>query len=119
MESKDSQARLLSVNVGVPRDIVWQGKAVRTSVWKKQVEGRRMVSKLDVDGDEQGDLSGHGGEQRAVLVYQIDSYEYWKRILKRNDFSFGQFGENFTVQGLSDTDVCIGDQYRIGDAIFE
>ncbi len=78
-----------------------------------------MVRKLNIDGDGQGDLSGHGGEQRAVFVYQMDSYHYWERFLGRNDFVFGQFGENFTVEGLSDNEVCIGDQYRIGDAIFE
>jgi len=78
-----------------------------------------MVRKLNIDGDGQGDLSGHGGEQRAVFVYQMDSYHYWERFLGRNDFVFGQFGENFTVEGLPDNEVCIGDQYRIGDAIFE
>jgi ferredoxin-NADP reductase/MOSC domain-containing protein YiiM len=78
-----------------------------------------MVRKLDVDGDAQGDLAGHGGEHRAVLVYQMDSYHYWERLLGRSDFTFGQFGENFTVEGLPDNEVCIGDRYRIGDAIFE
>jgi ferredoxin-NADP reductase/MOSC domain-containing protein YiiM len=78
-----------------------------------------MVRKLDIDGDAQGDLAGHGGEQRAVLVYQMDSYHYWERVLGRNDFIFGQFGENFTVEGLPDSEVCIGDRYRIGDAILE
>jgi ferredoxin-NADP reductase/MOSC domain-containing protein YiiM len=112
-------ARLLSVNVGLPREVQWQGKTVRTAVWKFPVDGRRMVSKLNIDGDGQADLAGHGGEQRAVFVYQRDSYDYWKRLLGRNDFSFGQFGENFTVEGLADDEVCIGDRYRIGDAVFE
>jgi ferredoxin-NADP reductase/MOSC domain-containing protein YiiM len=111
--------RLLSVNVGLPRDVPWEGKTVRTAIWKSQVPGRRMVRKLDIDGDGQADLAGHGGEQRAVLVYQIDSYRYWEGVLGRKDFVFGQFGENFTVEGLADAEVCIGDQYRIGDAIFE
>ncbi len=78
-----------------------------------------MVRKLNIDGDAQGDLAGHGGEQRAVFVYQMDSYHYWERFLGRNDFTFGQFGENFTVEGLPDNEVCIGDRYRIGGAIFE
>ena len=78
-----------------------------------------MARKLNIVGDAQGDLVGHGGEQRAVFVYQIDSYHYWERILARSDFMFGQFGENFTVEGLPDNEVCIGDRYRIGDAIFE
>jgi MOSC domain-containing protein YiiM len=70
-------ARLLSVNVGLPRDVSWQGKSVFTGVWKEPVQGRRMVRRLNIDGDGQGDLSGHGGEHRAVLVYQMDSYRYW------------------------------------------
>jgi ferredoxin-NADP reductase/MOSC domain-containing protein YiiM len=78
-----------------------------------------MVRKLNILGDGQGDLTGHGGEQRVVFVYQMESYHYWERFLGRNDFVHGQFGENFTVEGLSDNEVCIGDQYRIGDALFE
>jgi ferredoxin-NADP reductase/MOSC domain-containing protein YiiM len=111
--------RLLSVNVGLPRDVTWNGKTVRTAVWKSPVTGRRMVRKLDIDGDAQADLAGHGGEQRAVFVYQMDSYHYWERFLGRNDFTFGQFGENFTVEGLPDNEVCIGDRYRIEGAEFE
>ena len=112
-------ARLLSVNVGLPRDVTWNGRTVRTSVWKSPVDGRRMVRKLNIDGDAQADLAGHGGEQRAVFVYQMDSYHYWESFLGRNDFTFGQFGENFTVEGLADNEVCIGDRYRIGGAEFE
>ena len=112
-------ARLLLVNVGRPREIAWRGKIVYTSVWKEPVEVRRLVRRLNVDGDAQGDLHGHGGEQRAVFVYQRDSYHYWERELKRSDFTFGQFGENFTVEGLADSEVCIGDRYRVGGALFE
>jgi ferredoxin-NADP reductase/MOSC domain-containing protein YiiM/ferredoxin len=112
-------ARLLSVNVGLPRDIEWQAKTVHTAVWKTPVQGRRMTRRLNVDGDGQGDLAGHGGEHRAVFVYQIESYRYWQNQLGRNDFTCGQFGENFTVEGLADAEVCIGDHYRIGDALFE
>src|ERR1700729_1478025 len=111
--------RLLSVNVGLPREVTWHGKTVRTSVWKSPVNGRQKVRKLNIVGDAQADLAGHGGEHRAVFVYQMDSYHYWERFLGRNDFTFGQFGENFTVEGLLDNEVCIGDRYRIGDAIFE
>jgi len=111
--------QLLSVNVGLPCDVTWNGKTVRTSVWKSPVSGRRMVRKLDIDGDAQADLAGHGGEQRAVFVYQIASYHFWESFLGRSDFTFGQFGENFTVEGLLDSEVCIGDRYRIGDALFE
>ena len=112
-------ARLLSVNVGLPRDIAWQGKTVRTAVWKEAVRGARVVRRLNVDGDGQGDLAGHGGEHRAVFVYQMDSYRYWQSELGRNDFTYGQFGENFTVEGLSDREVCVGDRYRVGSALFE
>jgi ferredoxin-NADP reductase/MOSC domain-containing protein YiiM len=112
-------ARLLSVNVGRPREIAWREKMVYTSVWKQPVEGRRLVRRLNVDGDAQGDLAGHGGEHRAVFVYQMDSYRYWQRELKRHDFTLGQFGENFTVEGLADDEVSIGDRFRIGTALFE
>src|SRR5215510_13157480 len=112
-------AQLLSLNVGLPRDIIWNGKTVRTAIWKSPVNGRRIVQRLNLDGDAQADLAGHGGEQRAVFVYQMDSYRYWERFLGRNDFSYGQFGENFTVEALADNEVYIGDRYRIGDAVFE
>jgi len=112
-------ARLLSVNVGLPRDIPWQGKTVHTGIWKTPVQGRRMARRLNIDGDGQGDLQGHGGERRAVFVYQIDSYRYWQAELRRNDFVYGQFGENFTIDGLPDAEACIGDRYRIGGALFE
>jgi ferredoxin-NADP reductase/MOSC domain-containing protein YiiM len=111
--------RLLSVNVGLPRDITWQGKTVHTGIWKTPVDGPRMVRRLNIDGDGQGDLNGHGGERRAVFVYQMDSYRYWQSFLGRNDFTYGQFGENFTVDGLADAEVCIGDRYKIGGALFE
>jgi ferredoxin-NADP reductase/MOSC domain-containing protein YiiM/ferredoxin len=78
-----------------------------------------MVRRLNIDGDGQGDLAGHGGEHRAVFVYQIESYHYWQNQLGRADFAYGEFGENFTVEGLSDDEVCIGDRYRIGSAVFE
>jgi ferredoxin-NADP reductase/MOSC domain-containing protein YiiM/ferredoxin len=115
----DPAGRLVSVNVGMPKDVPWQGKTVFTGVFKDPVPGPRRVRKLNVDGDGQGDLAGHGGEQRAVFVYQMDSYRYWEHELGRNDFVYGQFGENFTVEGLGDDTVCIGDRYRIGTAVFE
>ena len=111
--------RLLSVNVGLPQDLEWQGRTVHTAVWKHPVEGPRMVRRLNIDGDGQGDLAGHGGEHRAVFVYQIEAYRYWEKQLGRDDFGYGQFGENFTVHGLADDQVCIGDRYRIGEALFE
>jgi ferredoxin-NADP reductase/MOSC domain-containing protein YiiM len=116
----DTQAgSLLAVNVGLPHDVRWQGRTVRTAVWKRPADGPRLVRRLNIDGDGQGDLAGHGGEQRAVFVYQIEAYQYWQQQLGRDDFEFGQFGENFTVRGLGDDEVCVGDQYQIGDALFE
>lgn len=111
--------RLLSVNVGRPRQVDWDGKRVRTAIWKEPVDGPLMVRGINVDGDDQADRLAHGGEHRAVFVYQVDSYRYWERELGRDDFSYGQFGENFTVEGLADDEVCIGDRYRIGEALFE
>jgi ferredoxin-NADP reductase/MOSC domain-containing protein YiiM/ferredoxin len=112
-------ATLVSVNVGMPRDVSWQGRTVFTGIWKEAVQGSRRVGRTNIEGDGQGDRAGHGGEQRAVYVYQHDSYAYWRDQLQRDDFVFGQFGENFTVDGLGDDEVCIGDQYRIGSALFE
>src|SRR5690349_346622 len=111
--------RLLSVNVGMPKDVAWRGKTVFTGVFKDPVSGPRRVRRLNVDGDGQGDRAGHGGEQRAVFIYQMQSYRYWQNELKRTDFVYGQFGENFTIEGLPDDIVCIGDRYRIGNAVFE
>ena len=104
---------------GKPRDIVWKGRAVHTGIWKDPVPGRSRVERLNVEGDGQGDLAGHGGEQRAVFVYQLESYRYWQERLKRADFVYGQFGENFTIEGLPDDEVCVGDRFRIGSARFE
>ena len=117
--SSKSVGTLVSVNVGMPKDVPWQGKTVFTGVFKDPVAGPRRVRKLNVDGDGQGDLAGHGGEQRAVFVYQLGSYRYWERELGRDDFVPGQFGENFTLDGLPDDEVCIGDRYGIGTAVFE
>ena len=110
---------LRSVNVGLPKDVTWRGRTVFTGVYKSPVDGPVRARTLNLDGDGQGDLGGHGGEQRAVFVYQMGSYRYWERELGRSDFVFGQFGENFTIEGLGDDEVCIGDRYRIGSALFE
>lgn len=110
---------LVSVNVGMPRNVRWRDKTVYTGIWKTPVQGAVMVRRLNVDGDGQGDLAGHGGEQRAVMVYQSESYDFWETYLGRTDLAPGHFGENFTVTGLADSEVCIGDRYRIGDAEFE
>jgi MOSC domain-containing protein YiiM len=111
-------ATLTSVNVGLPKDIEWNDRTVYSGLWKQPVDGPRMVRRLNIDGDGQGDLGGHGGENRAVLVYQLTRTGTGPGI-PRDDFVHGQFGENFTVEGLPDDEVCIGDRYRIGNAVFE
>jgi ferredoxin-NADP reductase/MOSC domain-containing protein YiiM len=110
---------IVSVNVGLPKDVAWQGRTVRTAVWKTPVTGRIFARRLNLDGDGQGDLRGHGGEQRALMVYQLDSYRYWANYLGRSDLVAGNFGENLTVEGLADDEVCIGDRFRIGGAVVE
>jgi ferredoxin-NADP reductase/MOSC domain-containing protein YiiM len=114
-----SDGKLVSVNVGMPADVEWRGRTVHTGIYKNPVSGSVMVRRLNIDGDGQGDLAGHGGEQRAVMVYQTESYDYWSRVLGRDDLQPGNFGENFTITGLADDEVCIGDRYAIGDAEFE
>jgi MOSC domain-containing protein YiiM len=111
--------RLVSLNVGLPREVDWRGRKVRTSIWKAEVPDRRWVDRLNVAGDAQADLVAHGGEHRAVYVYDVSAYRHWERELGRDDFVHGQFGENFTVEGLPDDAVCVGDRYRIGGALFE
>ena len=110
---------IVSVNVGLPRDVAWQGRTVRTAVWKKPVTGRIFAGRLNLNGDGQADLRAHGGEQRALLVYQLESYRYWASYLGRSDLVAGNFGENLTVEGLADAEVCIGDRFRIGGAVVE
>ena len=119
MTPEPSPPVLLSVNAGLPRDVPWQGRTVYTGVWKHPVPGPAMARRLNIDGDGQGDTNGHGGEQRAVLVYQIQAYRHWAEHFGWDDYSYGQFGENLTVDGLPDDRVCVGDRYRIGAAEFE
>ena len=111
--------KLLSVNVSLPKEINFKGKTVRTGIFKKPVQGPVRVNKLNLEGDGQADLVGHGGEFRAVYVYSFDNYAYWERELDRKDFQYGQFGENFTVEGMLDEEVHVGDIFRIGTALFQ
>ena len=110
--------RVVSVNVGRPRTVDHQGRQVRTAIYKTPVTGAVRVGRLNLDGDAQADLRVHGGEDKAAYVYPSEHYAYWARELKR-DLPWGQFGENLTVEGLLEDDVCIGDVLRIGDARFE
>lgn len=113
-----STAELLSVCVGRPRDVEWRGRTTRTSIWKAPVAGRVHVGRLNIDGDEQSDLRVHGGPEKAVYVYPSEHYDFWRRGLPDVDLPFGAFGENFTTRGVAETDVAIGDRFRIGDAEF-
>jgi ferredoxin-NADP reductase/MOSC domain-containing protein YiiM len=117
--TETERARVVSVNVGIPRDVLWQGKSVRTSIWKTPATGRVWAGRLCLTGDAQADLKGHGGEMRAIMVYQTEAYAFWANELDRDDLSPGHFGENLTIDGLSDTMVCIGDRFRIGGALVE
>lgn len=106
--------KLLSVNVSQPKDVACDGKMVRTGIFKEPVEGRVWLRKLGLDGDGHGDLAVHGGVDKAVYAYAIEHYEYWKRELGRDKLPFGQFGENFTVEGLLEEEVHVGDVLQIG-----
>jgi len=111
-------ARLVSVNVGLPQEVNWHGKLVRTSIWKNPVDARIVVSKLNLAGDQQSDLSVHGGADKAVYAYPSEHYSYWRKALPDVDLSWGAFGENFTTEGLLEDQVRIGDRFRVGSAEF-
>src|SRR5258706_5328798 len=111
--------KLLSVNVSRPKEMAYRGKKVMTGIFKTPVSGRVMVRALNVDGDAQADLKVHGGPDQAVYAYPHEHYDHWSHELSRNDFGFGQFGENFTVEGLLETEVRVGDVLRIGSAIVQ
>jgi ferredoxin-NADP reductase/MOSC domain-containing protein YiiM len=111
--------KLLSVNVSIPKEVSYKGKIIRTGIFKEPVEGRVNVTSLNIEGDGQADQIAHGGEQRAILVYSIENYKYWETELNRNDFTMGQFGENFTVEGMLDENIHVGDRFRVGTALLE
>ncbi|HEV8662008.1 MAG TPA: MOSC domain-containing protein [Candidatus Methylomirabilis sp.] len=108
--------RLLSVNVGLPRRVTWRGKTVTTAIFKEPVEGRIRLQRLNLDGDRQADLSVHGGPAKAVYAYPAEHYPYWREQLPDRDLSWGTFGENLTIEGLSEDTVRIGDRFRMGTA---
>ena len=110
--------QLVSVNVGLPREVTWHGHVVRTSIWKDPVEGLVRVSSLNLEGDQQSDLSVHGGKEKAVYAYPREHYEYWRRDLPATDLAWSAFGANFTTDGLLEPDVRIGDRIRVGSAEF-
>ncbi|MEH2333744.1 MOSC domain-containing protein [Nostoc sp.] len=106
--------KLISVNVGLPREVPWKGKAVRTGIFKEPVNSRVMVRELNLDGDRQADLTVHGGVDKAVYVYPFEHYDYWRSELPDTDLTPGIFGENFTVTGLREEELNIGDRFKIG-----
>jgi MOSC domain-containing protein YiiM len=114
----DSGAGVVSVNVGRPRDVEWRGRTVRTSIWKEPVAGRVVVHRLNLEGDEQSDLSVHGGPDKAVYVYPSEHYDYWRRALPGVDLPWGAFGENLTIHGLLEDEARIGDRLGVGSAEF-
>lgn len=108
--------KLVSVNVGLPRDVLWHGRTVTTGIYKQSVEGRVPLRKLNLDGDRQADLTVHGGQDKAVYCYPIEHYEYWNKELPDRELPAGIFGENFTTEGLLETSVYIGDRIAVGSA---
>jgi MOSC domain-containing protein YiiM len=115
----DLRMKLLSINVSPPKEIVHGGKSVTTGIFKEPIHGRTMLGTLNLDGDGQADLVGHGGIYKAAYAYSVENYEYWSRELGRADLAFGQFGENFTVEGMPEDEVHVGDVYRVGGALVE
>ena len=111
--------KLLSVNVSLPAEVLYRGKKITTGIFKKPVNGRVMLRSMNLDGDGQADLTSHGGIHKAAYVYSIENYDFWKKELGRTDFAFGQFGENFTVEGMPEDEIHVGDVFRVGGALVE
>jgi MOSC domain-containing protein YiiM len=111
--------KLVSVNVSVPRIVAYEGETVMTGIFKEPVDGRVMVRRLNVDGDRQADLENHGGVYKAVYAYPVENYDLWRVELGRTDLAFGQFGENFTVEGMTEDTVHVGDVFRVGGAVVQ
>jgi MOSC domain-containing protein YiiM len=111
-----SQMKLVSLNTGLPREVMWHGRVVTTGIFKQPVAGRVALRKLNLDGDGQADLTVHGGEYKAVYCYPLAHYDYWKKELPGRDFPLGIFGENFTTNGLLEDSVHLGDRFSVGSA---
>ena len=114
--ANEDRMKLLSVNVATPRDVAYHGSMVRTAIFKEPVEGRILLRKSGLDGDGHGDPAVHGGIDKAVYAYPIEHYEHWQRELGQNELPFGQFGENFTIKGMLEDEVHIGDVFQIAGA---
>jgi MOSC domain-containing protein YiiM len=109
--------KVISLNVGLPRKVIDHGREVTTAIFKAPVDGPRLMRRLNIDGDHQADLEVHGGRHKAVYAYPCEHYEFWRKELSEMDLPWGMFGENLTTEGLLEADACIGDEYRIGDAV--
>ena len=109
--------QVISVNVGLPREVTWKGMTVQTGILKDPVDGPVTIKKLNLTGDQQADLTVHGGAEKAVYAYPAEHYEYWRKKLPEVPFSWGKFGENLTTEGLAEDSLCIGDRLRVGSAI--
>jgi MOSC domain-containing protein YiiM len=107
---------IVSLNVGLPRDVTWHGRVVTTGIFKSPVQGRVALRTLNLDGDGQADLTVHGGEYKAVYCYPLEHYEYWKKELPGRDLPLGMFGENFTTEGMDENSVHLGDRFSVGSA---
>jgi MOSC domain-containing protein YiiM len=108
--------KIVSVNVGLPREVTWRGRRTTTAIYKYPLEGRVALRRLNLDGDRQADLSVHGGEHKAVYCYPLAHYEYWRGELPRRELPMGAFGENFTTDGVLEDSVHLGDRFAIGSA---
>jgi MOSC domain-containing protein YiiM len=108
--------KIVSLNVGLPRDVMWHGHTVTTGIYKEPVAGRVALRRLNLDGDRQADLTVHGGEYKAVYCYPVAHYEYWKKELPGRELPMGMFGENFTTDGLSEDSAHLGDRFAVGSA---
>ena len=108
--------KLTSVNVGLPREVIWKGRAISTGIFKEPVSDRVMVRSLNLGGDGQADLTVHGGLDKAIYVYPFEHYDYWRSELPDTELTPGIFGENFTIVGLKEEDINIGDRFRVGTA---
>src|SRR6266700_1977581 len=111
-----SEMQVISVNVGQPREVIWKGQIVETGIFKKAVEGRIAVRRLNLEGDRQADLTVHGGLEKAIYAYPAEYYHFWREQFPEMDLPWGMFGENLTVEGLLDETVHIGDRFRVGSA---
>src|SRR5882672_3848423 len=108
--------KLVSVNSGLPREVTWHGRMVTTAIFKKPVKGRVILRRLNLEGDRQADLTVHGGEHKAVYCYSLAHYDYWKKELPGRELPMGSFGENFTIEGLLEASVHLGDRFSVGSA---